>query len=62
MSSVLLDKPVTETEPATAPTPSTLLERADEPSARACPVCGSSATHQTMDGRWGCTACGSTWA
>ncbi|WBP87617.1 eL43 family ribosomal protein [Kitasatospora cathayae] len=42
--------------------PSTLLERADEPSARACPVCGSGATYQTMDGRWGCTACGSTWA
>ncbi|MFF7989855.1 hypothetical protein ACFZDG_08720 [Kitasatospora xanthocidica] len=62
MSSVLLDKPVTETEPATTPTPSTLLERADEPSARACPVCGSGATYQTMDGRWGCTACGSTWA
>lgn len=27
-----------------------------------CPVCGSGNTYQTMDGRWGCTQCGSTWA
>jgi ribosomal protein S27AE len=32
------------------------------PSARSCPMCGSSATYQTPDGRWGCTQCGSTWA
>jgi hypothetical protein len=25
-------------------------------------VCGSGATYQTSDGRWGCTQCGSTWA
>ncbi|MFJ4192350.1 hypothetical protein [Kitasatospora sp. NPDC089509] len=62
MSSVLLDKSDSETAPTTAPAPSTLLERADQPSARTCPVCGSGATYQTIDGRWGCTACGSTWA
>jgi ribosomal protein L37AE/L43A len=33
-----------------------------EPRDGACPACGSSATYQTMDGRWGCTQCGSTWA
>ncbi|MFI6153563.1 hypothetical protein ACIBCA_12785 [Kitasatospora sp. NPDC051170] len=58
----MIDKPVTATEPTATPAPSTLLERADEPSARACPVCGSGATYQTIDGRWGCTTCGSTWA
>ncbi|WP_031073533.1 hypothetical protein [Streptomyces sp. NRRL WC-3742] len=62
MITILLDKPVAETEPIAAPAPSTLLERADQPSARTCPVCGSGATYQTIDGRWGCTACGSTWA
>ncbi|MEV7600518.1 hypothetical protein AB0O91_24415 [Kitasatospora sp. NPDC089797] len=62
MSSSLLDEPVTEIEPTTAPTPSTLLSRSDEPSARACPVCGSGATYQTLEGRWGCTTCGATWA
>lgn len=62
MTTVLLDKPVTEIEPTTTSTPSTLLERVYEPSAHTCPVCGSGATYQTMDGRWGCTTCGSTWA
>jgi ribosomal protein S27AE len=34
----------------------------DDPACRACPVCGSSNTYQTMEGRWGCLQCGSTWA
>ncbi|MFJ9948104.1 hypothetical protein [Kitasatospora sp. NPDC091207] len=67
MSAILLDKPSTEAQlaekqPATTPAPSTLLKRVDEASARTCPVCGSGATYQTMDGRWGCTQCGATWA
>ncbi|WP_406204577.1 hypothetical protein OH807_29080 [Kitasatospora sp. NBC_01560] len=62
MSAILLDQPITEFQPVADPTPSTLLERADEPAARACPVCGSGATYQTMEGRWGCTSCGATWA
>ncbi|MGV9263455.1 transposase [Kitasatospora sp. NPDC003701] len=67
MSAIPLDKPRTgarpaEKHPATTPAASTLLERAREPDARTCPVCGSGATYQTMDGRWGCTSCGSTWA
>lgn len=55
-------QPITQTPPPASPTTSTLLERDHEPSARTCPVCGSGATYQTMDGRWGCTSCGSTWA
>ncbi|MFF2118782.1 hypothetical protein [Kitasatospora sp. NPDC058184] len=39
------------------------LPHSDQPAAAmACPMCGSGATYQTMDGRWGCTQCGSTWA
>ncbi|MFE6056595.1 hypothetical protein ACFQ6N_38135 [Kitasatospora sp. NPDC056446] len=59
---ILLDEPVPDMRPTDAPAPTTLPERGRETSGRACPVCGSSATYQTMDGRWGCTACGSTWA
>ncbi|WP_405007775.1 hypothetical protein OHV13_30240 [Kitasatospora purpeofusca] len=62
MSTVLLDKPVAEIRPTSAPVPSTLPERDREAGARACPVCGSGSTYQMMDGRWGCTQCGSTWS
>ncbi|MFJ3791215.1 hypothetical protein [Kitasatospora sp. NPDC090091] len=62
MSATLLDRPIAENPPATIPAPSTLPERDDQPAARTCPVCGSGATFQTMDGRWGCTQCGATWA
>lgn len=37
-------------------------EQDNAPACRSCPVCGSSSTYQTMDGRWGCLQCGSTWA
>lgn len=67
-ATLLLDRPnahaqaTSENLLPTPPATSTLLERDHEPSARTCPVCGSGATYQTMDGRWGCTSCGSTWA
>ncbi|MEE1788756.1 hypothetical protein PUR71_38525 [Streptomyces sp. SP17BM10] len=56
------DQPTGQNLPTAALEPSTLLGRDREPSARTCPVRGSGATYQTMDGRWGCTSCGSTWA
>ncbi|MFE5581182.1 hypothetical protein [Kitasatospora sp. NPDC056531] len=62
MSAILLSESIVETRSCDTLAPSTLLERDDEPSARACPVCGSSATYQTMNGRWGCTVCVATWA
>ncbi|AUY52426.1 hypothetical protein [Streptomyces sp. CB01881] len=68
MSAILLDKPsteaqsVTEIQPIATPAPSTLPGWPGRPPARTCPVCGSGSTYQTMDGRWGCTSCGSTWA
>ncbi|MFB9364900.1 hypothetical protein [Kitasatospora albolonga] len=43
-------------------TPGTLPEADTTDRAMACPVCGSGSTYQIMSGRWGCTACGSTWA
>lgn len=49
---------------ATEPEPAILIlpDEDDGPACRICPVCGSSSTYQTMDGRWGCTQCGSSWA
>ncbi|MER7705571.1 hypothetical protein ABTX81_22100 [Kitasatospora sp. NPDC097605] len=62
MSVVLLTRPSSPTHPTTAPKTGTLRDKEREASARTCPVCGSASTFQTMDGRWGCTQCGSTWS
>jgi len=62
MSSITIERE----NPAKPGTPSEdsgiVPEQDHTPSARSCPVCGSGATYQTSDGRWGCTQCGSTWA
>ncbi|MET8543549.1 transposase [Kitasatospora sp. NPDC004799] len=62
MSAALLDPATATTRARTSPSPGNLPDSDRDAAARVCPVCGSSATYQTMDGRWGCTSCGSTWA
>ncbi|SDT62620.1 Transposase zinc-ribbon domain-containing protein [Streptomyces sp. TLI_053] len=62
MSETLLDRPAISIPPHPGRLPGSLLERDSEAGARVCPVCGSSATYQTLEGRWGCTSCGSTWS
>lgn len=62
VSVIQLDPPATPNRPCTPNPPGTLPERDLGACARTCPVCGSSSTYQTMDGRWGCVQCGSTWA
>lgn len=50
-------------EPASpGPDGGIVAERDRSAQSRSCPMCGSGATYQTQDGRWGCTQCGSTWA
>ncbi|MEU3568433.1 hypothetical protein AB0E96_08395 [Kitasatospora sp. NPDC036755] len=61
MSAALLDRPTPITGQDT-PQPGTVLNGDQTVTAMACPVCGSGSTYQTMDGRWGCTQCGSSWA
>jgi ribosomal protein S27AE len=59
MSVILLEPATTEPIPATIPDE-------DQPDHQcrdgSCPMCGSSSTYQTADGRWGCVQCGSTWS
>ncbi|WP_030057943.1 MULTISPECIES: hypothetical protein [Streptomyces] len=62
MSATLLDQPAITIHHHTSPSPGSLRDSDRDAAAGVCPVCGSSATYQTMDGRWGCTSCGSTWA
>ncbi|MFG2905237.1 hypothetical protein ACGF13_09265 [Kitasatospora sp. NPDC048286] len=62
MSAALLDRAEAPNLTHGDPQPGTVLDSDRIAAAMACPVCGSGATYQTMDGRWGCTQCGSTWA
>jgi large subunit ribosomal protein L37Ae len=61
MSAALLERPETPNQPPTGPQPGTVLGSDLTAAAVSCPVCGSGSTYQTMDGRWGCTQCGSSW-
>jgi large subunit ribosomal protein L37Ae len=61
MSAALLDCPKVQNPAHDTPQPGN-VPNSNQPAAMACPMCGSGATYQTMDGRWGCTQCGSTWA
>lgn len=54
MSVILLEPP---SVPATMPN-----EHDHEARNMTCPMCGSSSTYQTSDGRWGCVQCGSSWS
>lgn len=53
-------------EPATAPDAPATMPEQEPPDHQArdgsCPMCGSSSTYQTADGRWGCVSCGSSWS
>lgn len=57
----LLERPTTQTTHHAAPTPGNLPDNGQDTSMVSCPVCGSGSTYQTMNGRWGCTSCGSSW-
>ncbi|MFF2747473.1 hypothetical protein ACFVVA_18230 [Kitasatospora sp. NPDC058048] len=61
-AALLLDRPETPNPTHGARQPGNVPNSDRTTSAMACPICGSGATYQTMDGRWGCTVCGSTWA
>lgn len=58
MAAILLEPPTHTDAPATMPD-----EKHDHDARGAtCPMCGSSSTYQTADGRWGCVQCGSSWS
>ncbi|MFD9691505.1 hypothetical protein ACFWXO_37745 [Kitasatospora sp. NPDC059088] len=57
----LLDRQTVQTTHRTTPTHGSLPESGRGTEMTACPICGSGNTYQTMEGRWGCTACGSSW-
>lgn len=62
MSTSTLTRPETTNPDDADRQPGILPHEDTTPRSGACPVCGSGATYQIMSGRWGCTACGSTWA
>ncbi|MFE4974232.1 hypothetical protein ACFRAR_19245 [Kitasatospora sp. NPDC056651] len=62
MSAALIDCPGTPKPTHDTPQPGNVPNSDQPAAAMSCPMCGSGATYQTMDGRWGCTQCGSTWA
>ena len=60
MPAITLEPPTTHPvriDPGTMPEPGVL-----QPTDGNCPMCGSSSTYQTIDGRWGCVQCGSSWS
>ncbi|MFE7590233.1 hypothetical protein ACFU6K_12585 [Kitasatospora sp. NPDC057512] len=62
MSEALPDHPEVQNPAHDTPQPGNLPNSDQPAAAMTCPMCGSGATYQTMDGWWGCTQCGSTWA
>lgn len=60
MAAILLEPPTRTDAPATMPDEHHHPDHT--PRDGNCPMCGSSSTYQTGDGRWGCVQCGSTWS
>jgi ribosomal protein L37AE/L43A len=61
MSTIAPERPESE-NPTGRPEADGIVQQEHAPSAVTCPVCGSSSTYQTAEGRWGCVQCGSSWA
>lgn len=62
MHSSTLERPASTNTPNAGRKPDILPTEDTTPRGVCCPVCGSGNTYQTMDGRWGCVSCGSSWA
>lgn len=62
MSTIAPVRPETANPPDPETASGIVHEKDTEPRNMSCPMCGSGSTYQTMDGRWGCTQCGSSWA